>query len=317
MSDIHLRTAVSKPPTAKTASVVIVAYHANCIDGFTSAWVVNNYLKDIGFELVLFPMSYTKESEAALLEKLHTTPHVVDLYIVDFSLTSDAIVKISNEFPWVVGYIYDHHKTAFERYVPGMAVKEDSTWSGSRGNFQVVLDNRECGASLVFKRLFPSLPEPKLISYVKDYDLWKFEYPETKAVNKYLSSIIKCLGMWDSLNKAMYTNLDYIVAKGNDLLADHDKKVKDYAATAYPIILCGLQGLATQCPREFINDVGHELAVRSTLFGAVLNLDVENLKIKLSLRSAGAVDVSSIASRYGGGGHKGAAGCEISVKDLI
>ncbi len=45
-------------------------------------------------------------------------------------------------------------------------------------------------------------------------------------------------------------------------------------------------------------------------------------KVKVSLRSGGDYDVSAIASRYGGGGHKNAAGCELEqgimqVKEVI
>ncbi|MBR2527252.1 MAG: bifunctional oligoribonuclease/PAP phosphatase NrnA [Blautia sp.] len=52
---------------------------------------------------------------------------------------------------------------------------------------------------------------------------------------------------------------------------------------------------------------------------SVLAYELEKMKVKVSLRSKGNVDVGLVASYFGGGGHKVAAGCDMkgSVADVI
>ena len=47
---------------------------------------------------------------------------------------------------------------------------------------------------------------------------------------------------------------------------------------------------------------------------AVLIRELESNKYKISFRSKGNVDVAALASKFGGGGHKHAAGCTIGAK---
>ncbi len=41
----------------------LIAYHANCIDGFTSAWIVARALDAVGETYELLAMNYTEKSE--------------------------------------------------------------------------------------------------------------------------------------------------------------------------------------------------------------------------------------------------------------
>ena len=45
---------------------------------------------------------------------------------------------------------------------------------------------------------------------------------------------------------------------------------------------------------------------------AIMFREVESDKYKVSFRSRGSIDVSEIAAKYGGGGHKNAAGCSVN-----
>jgi bifunctional oligoribonuclease and PAP phosphatase NrnA len=55
---------------------------------------------------------------------------------------------------------------------------------------------------------------------------------------------------------------------------------------------------------EFLNEMrGLEVAIVARQIG--------NNRYKISMRSKGKVDVASITSRFGGGGHRNAAGCTI------
>jgi phosphoesterase RecJ-like protein len=56
--------------------------------------------------------------------------------------------------------------------------------------------------------------------------------------------------------------------------------------------------------------VNHVRAVRGTQAG-ILFREIEGKHIRVSLRSRAGFDVSSIAERFGGGGHRLAAGCTL------
>jgi hypothetical protein len=76
-------------------------------------------------------------------------------------------------------------------------------------------------------------------------------------------------------------------------------------------------GLAANCPSHLTSDVGHELANRSGTFGLCWTLSQEGFIANCSLRSNGDYDVSTIAKTFGGGGHKNAAGFEVSIQTLL
>ena len=68
----------------------------------------------------------------------------------------------------------------------------------------------------------------------------------------------------------------------------------------------GFKVYAINVPDMFASDIGNELALRTNSFGIVWSEDDKGIRV--SLRSVKDFDVSEIAKKYGGGGHKGAAG---------
>ena len=75
-------------------------------------------------------------------------------------------------------------------------------------------------------------------------------------------------------------------------------------------------GLSANCPPHLASDVGHELANESGTFGLCWYMGRDG-KAKVSLRSNGDYDVSAIAKSFGGGGHRNAAGFEVSIDVLL
>ena len=58
--------------------------------------------------------------------------------------------------------------------------------------------------------------------------------------------------------------------------------------------------------------VDYTMSIDGVQFGALLK-ELAPHRTKASLRSAGAVDVATLARRFGGGGHHNAAGCVLDV----
>lgn len=300
----------------------VVAYHSPCIDGFTSAWVMYNILAlREGYKVKLIPMKYTKHSIDKLferLEELNIEHKLTNLYVVDYSLDMPYISKLQVEYPEVEVMILDHHKTAFERYAPEITkLHYDSRVAKKLYNTQVILDNNESGASLCYKTFCSSIgPVPELVSFIKDYDLWRFSLgEETKWINKYLMEQDKTLANWSRIHTCFQNPRERreILEIGSKLQAEHDKKVREVVVLAVGINLQGYPGLSVECSRELTSDVGHTLALNSGAFGACYSIDTEANTITWSLRSNGDFDVSDIAKEYGGGGHKNAAGFTTAI----
>ena len=76
----------------------ICIYHGNCADGFTAAWVVR---KALGNDVEFYPGFY-RESPPDVKGK--------DVYIVDFSYTTDIMEQITADANSVTHI--DHHETA-------------------------------------------------------------------------------------------------------------------------------------------------------------------------------------------------------------
>ena len=306
---------MSKNITIRT----LIGYHANCIDGFTAAWVTYNALTKMGDTCKLIALEYNKESEDALLTIL-VARRYEDLYIVDFSLSLDFLEELQKEFPSTHVTILDHHKTAFEKYVPEVAadLSVTSNVQCSLKGADIILDNNQSGASLCWKYFNPKEKPPTLVKYVKDYDLWRFQYGEnTKFVNMYLRTLDKTIAAWNLTTEQCENDIEYVYNLGRHLQKKHNATVIEIAQHCNEITIAGKKGLAVECRRAYTSDVGHALATQSGTFGAMFTVDVKTNIVTWSLRSNGDYDVSAIAKQFGGGGHRNAAGFEsISTERL-
>ena len=275
---------------------VLIAYHANCIDGFTAAWACWRGL--LGTTSILNEninlMEVTYDKQAALKD---AAKYYDKIYIVDFSIPVDDFVYISTKVDDVV--IIDHHKTAYELYGDFSRVTHE----------EFIFDINECGSSLVWKYFFPASPLPNLIRVVRDYDLWKFELAFTRALNRVLRLEKKNLINWQRLEGIFEDPAKLLELKANGVAINeyHASIVSELVSQAEFCNIAGEEGLCVNCSSQFSSDVGHALAKLSGTFGATWQQESGG-KVKWSLRSIKDYDVSTLAARFNGGGHKTAAG---------
>lgn len=296
--------------------LALIAYHDNCIDGFTSAWVTTRALQKLGYKNAILAMNYDKASIAKMFAALKKY-EFEKLVIVDFSLKFKVIAALECQHPKLNLLILDHHKTAFEEYAPNMEVKKDSKLCIPINIGSIVLDNNESGASLCWRHFNSKENEPILVSYVRDYDLWRFDLGlETKWVNKYLKMENKTLARWDEITNRFEhpETFNLILDVGKQLQEEHDKTVEEIAAGSKYVKLVNLTGDFVKCPYEFTSDVGHALANKTGSYGLMYDWKNGDKDVKFSLRSNGDYDVTVIAKYFGGGGHKNAAGFTIDLE---
>lgn len=299
---------------------VLILYHANCIDGFTSAWAARKGLMNRGYQeenITARAAAYHKLEDA-----LDNTWIYDEIYIVDFSLPHETLHNLSNTAAVTV---LDHHKTALEMYAPAKAGKKSIArkYNLDVEGLEIIIDMDECGASLVWNYFFVGREIPELIRYVKDHDIWTHLDEDTKYVNKYLMMQSKDFETWDAIYAAL-TNIDTpqklnIISKGHAMHTYHMFLVAEAVSTAVPVSLAGIQGLAVNCPGILASEVGAALAAKSGTYGSSWS-QIGN-DIKWSLRSTNShraednedFDVSALAQKFGGGGHKNAAGFVLSA----
>lgn len=309
---------------------VIIAYHDNCLDGFTAAWAAYRGMSPLMCKPELLPMSYNAASTQKLFDALTTGDPVLGIQVVDFSLPTDVLARLQSCHPSVFVNILDHHKTAFEAYAPDIDhIEPDTVVAGKLYGCNYILDNSESGASLTYKHFnyhdIPASDEhlmqlPLLIKYVKDYDLWHFKLGDkTKWVNKYLMLQDRTLQRWDELLEMFDNECSYsaILDAGRELEEAHMHMVTKVARTAKPFTIYEEEGLFCMCPYELMSDVGHELATKCGTFGIMVVIDEKKVVGKWSLRSNDDYDVSKLAKFFGGGGHKNAAGFETSINEAL
>ncbi|MCR4328458.1 MAG: DHHA1 domain-containing protein [Patescibacteria group bacterium] len=258
---------------------ILIIYHDGCFDGFTSAWAA---WKKFGNGADYFGASRVEEP-----------PDVRGkiVYCIDFTYEPDTVVKkMKKDAKRLI--LIDHHITA----EPRMKFASESLFS---------VENS--AAVLAWKYFFPKKPVPQLSRYVEDGDLWRFKLPHSKEIGAYIGLHDFNFKAWSTLAKELESAKGRKKARehGAELLRYQDGVIKNIAARARTVVCEGKKVLAVNSS-VFESPLGHLLAEQKPPFGIVWR--EEGDMIKVSLRASGSFDVSKIAEKYGGGGHRAAAG---------
>jgi uncharacterized protein len=297
-------------------------YHGNCADGFGAAWAVRKALPDCEF----YAGVYQKEPP-----KIEPGRIVI---FVDFSYKRDVMLKFLEQRPEGV-LLLDHHKSAVEDlkaegpYIIDMgAYQGQLTWQrflenltqdGIEGGPRIytVFDMRRSGAGLAWDFFHPNEPRPKLINHIEDRDLWRFAYPDTRAIQAAVFSYPYDFDTWDLLFKC---DLQTLRIEGEAIERKHHKDIAELvAANQRWLKIGGYVVPVANLPYTLTSDAGHLMCgmlyqdgVSPVPFAACY-WDTEQGRV-FSLRSVGEMDVSEIAKQYGGGGHRNASGFRLSYE---
>lgn len=272
-----------------------------CADGLAAAWVTHK----------VYPNAQLLG--AVYQEPLSVKPESGDhLIIVDFSFPAAQIEEWAAD--GVAILLIDHHKTAQEnlgRFL-SQALEEQI------GPNRFVFDMKESGATLAWKYFFPDKPVPEFLKYVRDRDLWLHELPYTAEVHEALNQLGRSFELFNQLEQLDSEGLlAYLVPIGQDALKVRQLAVKKAVERAQYGEVAGYSNI----PYVVLAEDGSEDYLTSDICAALYTQDPEALFSaallpggKWSLRSDAKgtnTDVSAIAKRFGGGGHKNAAGFSV------
>jgi oligoribonuclease NrnB/cAMP/cGMP phosphodiesterase (DHH superfamily) len=241
---------------------------------------------------------YGKPLPPELLE--HPDKPNTAVYFLDFSVPRQQLLEFRQEFGLV--QVVDHHKTA-EADLLGLD--------------DVVFDMQESGASLTWKFFFPDLPAPELVRYVRDRDLWEWRLPDSKAVSAYIFLQERTPEAWYDMLEALENDPSLIVRAGKLLLQQTDQMVESAAKASQSGTFAGVRAQIVNTG-ALQSEVGNVLALKEGNPLAVCWSVGSTGQVSISFRSTDqGPDASEVAKRFGGGGHRNAAGARLSLPDFL
>ena len=296
---------------ALTKKKVAVLYHRDA-DGFGAAYACWKALND-SCELLFGSVQYGEEPPYDGLKAFG--PELI--YIVDFSYTSEILLRLENEFGSV--RVIDHHKTAEKE----LSIFDSYKLGPDSGVFFCA---DRAGCTLTWDLFFfGEVHPPDILLYVEDRDLWKFNMEHSKEINAYIATLDEDFEIWDNFyTPEAYTcgvavlkfQAEQIKRRLRDVvMVRFDQKMNVFmpefgggALRIVPFLNCS----------DNISEVGNALcaAYPDSPF-SVTYCDRKDGTRSYSLRSNNGFDVSVVAKAFSGGGHPGASGFSLPSPSII
>ena len=275
-----------------------LVFHAGCPDGFGAAWSAR---RAWGNDARYIPRSHDDDFDPERFE---------DELVVfaDISLPNPLLRRLGEVAGEVL--VLDHHLTARDHFAADPSVENALTARGHRVHF----DLERSGAMLAWNHFHPGESAPDLLRYVQDQDLWNWKLPESEEINAAIGSYPRRFGDW---NELAARPIESLAEEGRPIVRADRIEVERAVALAHPVAIGKLriEAVNARHPRAAI---GHELAKRATYgqpWGIVYRLT--GSRVDCSIYSLGDCDASSIATQFGGGGHRNASGFSISLRSWL
>jgi oligoribonuclease NrnB/cAMP/cGMP phosphodiesterase (DHH superfamily) len=262
-------------------SVDLVIYHGNCTDGFGAAYAAWKLLGD------------RAEYHAAKYGAPPPNMSGKNVVVLDFSYdntTTKRLMKEAKSF-----FIIDHHKSA-------MIELHDVTCTR--------FDMNHSGAMLAWKFFHPGKDAPRLIKFIEDRDLWKWEIPYSKEFSAAFDMVPFDFEEFSKFEDD--SAVDDAIKRGSYILAYSKTVISKIAKHASSRQMDGKEVLVVNSP-HWMSEIGNALSPKCD-YALIWYYDHASRQVKVSLRAHHEdADVSEVAKKYGGGGHRKASGFALPV----
>lgn len=296
----------------------MVIYHDKCADGIVAAWAC---WKRWGDAPEYRAANYGYQPPEDVAGK--------NILIVDFSYKLDDLAAMVTAGAKSI-VILDHHETARDALTPfclsGIPLADlvrelPGVLEGVTGLYALppilaVFDMDRSGAHMAWEFAMQGIEAPLLVVLAERYDLWRF-VPNTLDDAELLHLDIQAgpltIGRMDTIHDDLEDGERAPLNRGQIIETWRQPLIREIAARAHLGTVGGVEGVITvECPYSLVSAVGHYLLDQHPA-GAFAAMSVTGEKaVGWSLR--GAADrqsVSEVASRFGGGGHRNAAGFRV------
>ena len=264
---------------------IVILYHSGCQDGFGGAWTAWRKFKN---KADYIAVEHGKAIPDGLVGK--------ELYCIDFCYSAEIMQQLLSLNKKVV--VLDHHFS--QRDVVGISTEH-------------VYDNDRSGSVIAWQYFFPDEPVPKLLRHIQDIDLWQFKVPHTKELMAAMDEYPFDHKVWNKIAadwEDKETIKPYLEA-GKAILKYEERVIERLVRHAERVDLGGCAAYAVNSP-ILESEIGNWIVTHKKAVGIIWSY--KSGGVKVSLRSNGKTDVSELAQRYGGGGHKAAAGFAFDVQ---
>lgn len=295
-----------------------IYYHGDT-DGKGSAAVVilyllyNKYITNWNDEHIkLIQYNYEKLDSFLPLQDYKENDEV---YIVDLSVDCESITKFIAyldllENKKVVLHWIDHHISSVDA-IKDIKKLYQQKYHNIDKLYDIVINTDFCGMYNCWKHFFKNLPMPEIIRLIDDWDCWKHKLSTTKDFHYGFDSSGLCEPTnenWKSylLNRGDCLKLiSMCVNSGKSIL--NYIKYSDISRYKYHFEckFCGFNCCCLNAVRDsdlFLDNINNYDIVLAFMYNG------KNYKYSLYCSKDSKVKCNIIASMFGGGGHKGAAG---------
>lgn len=268
-----------------------IFYHDD-MDGKCAAAIA---LHDANKRLVpceCIPMQYNRQYD---FNRIDVGEQVV---IVDFSFSREDFDKIlarTANIVWI-----DHHKSSIEKY------------ADIADKILGLRSTEKAGCVLTWEFYHGSGNIPYIVERIGDYDTWQFKFRETRVLHLGLQTVETnpenrnweewlddCESDW---GVEVYSLIDDGAAVKKFLDIKHEEKIQSTGFYAK------FEGLRAVCINERTNSDMFD-SVDPDTYDVMIPFVFDGRKYSFSVYSKRPeVDCAKLAEKYGGGGHKGAAG---------
>jgi oligoribonuclease NrnB/cAMP/cGMP phosphodiesterase (DHH superfamily) len=259
-----------------------VIYHADCYDGFGAAWVAKKQLA--GEDVTFIP---AKHGDIFPLVEAGSV-----VYILDFSYPRTDMIDLAKRCQVQV---LDHHKTA---------------QANCEGLDFCCFDMERSGAGMTWDFFHDKAPRPAIINYVEDRDLWRFKLLFSREISAWMMSYPRDFDTWDTLAYSLGVDFDGAVHQGTAITRYETQKIEEVCKMAFTVIIAGYEVPVVNVPVTMGSAAAHRLLslFPKSSFAAYYWDSQEARNWGLRGRDSDDFDVSEIAKKFGGGGHKKASG---------
>ena len=258
------------------SQVDLVIYHGGCTDGFGAAWCAWKLLGD----RAQYHAARYREPPPDVTGK-----NVVVLdFCYDNKTTKELISKAKNFL------VIDHHKSA-------MIEIHDIPCSR--------FDMNHSGAMLSWKFFHPGKEPPRMIRHIEDRDLWKWELPYSREFSAAFDMIPFDFEEFDKFLDD--SAIDEAQERGSYILSYSKTVISKIAKSAVLRKIDG-KSVLTVNSSHWMSEIGNTLSTRCD-YALVWYWDHASRQARVSLRAHHEeADVSEVAKKWGGGGHRKASG---------
>jgi oligoribonuclease NrnB/cAMP/cGMP phosphodiesterase (DHH superfamily) len=284
----------------KPNEIDTILYHGDCIDGFASAFACYYYFKvnKIKRKITYIPCQHQKP------------PPMLDgrnVLVCDFSYKYNTLKELIKSSKKLI--ILDHHQSA-EKDLKNIP-KENKVFR---------MDHS--GAYITWAYFFGEDNVPLMIRYIEDNDIWKRSMNQTRQFTSYITNIPKQFDQYEKLLDDNFVK-NSVIPAGDGMMKQNDTYINDgikKMAVNFILLDNKLYFVGNVNTSILKSEIGNSFLTANpdVNFAICYSKNEYTGETYISLRSNNAsTDVEEIASKFGGGGHRNAAGLTVYSANTI